>query len=524
MQKILLITLCCFQAMLAVGQQVYEKSFTSNFRPFMPVKMCRVGEQSYAFCGTRSHLTEASWDFTLTKMNVDGTVVFAKEYSEYSNIVFWDEATNILHLADGGYLITYFSDSTGAANYYPSAIRLDEQGEVVWNKSFNTSQQSRFFASFECENGDLIFGGHQEGVLGDDCIVLRTNQMGDTLWSRKLWVPGYGMEVIRDIQETKDHDIVALGNSPLGAGGIAACVAKFTADGDTLWAKTYGISSGSIDGYSIKELADGSFYIAGYVVSSNSNYGGFVAKIDANGQLLHTSVLGMDKNVVIFDLEILQSGDLVICGSLRETGASLDGFVALTDSLGSCKKAVTYSNWQWEEMRDLFLVGQNQCVAIGVSNSNAYSQPLPLIAKENPTMLNACDGLELIFQDTTLTIEVASGFTLSGNPLTTTLRTYVAFDIPMIDSLECTEFLEAGMEKVNDSDAYLYPNPASNKLFLGEPVSLSSSIEVYNSIGEKVKVAVSDGNFMDVSELEKGLYFVVFELQGERRSFLFVKE
>jgi hypothetical protein len=52
----------------------------------------------------------------------------------------------------------------------------------------------------------------------------------------------------------------------------------------------------------------------------------------------------------------------------------------------------------------------------------------------------------------------------------------------------------------------IYPNPAQDKLYIQGPKALS--FEIFNSIGERMITGNSIPDFIDLSTLQKGIYFV----------------
>lgn len=58
----------------------------------------------------------------------------------------------------------------------------------------------------------------------------------------------------------------------------------------------------------------------------------------------------------------------------------------------------------------------------------------------------------------------------------------------------------------NTDNAVIYPNPAQDKLYIQAPRSIS--FEIFNSIGERMITGNSIPDFIDISMLQKGIYFV----------------
>ena len=89
-------------------------------------------------------------------------------------------------------------------------------------------------------------------------------------------------------------------------------------------------------------------------------------------------------------------------------------------------------------------------------------------------------------------------------------------DIILAAFFEFTSVDENGMEAVS-----LYPNPASDKLYL-EGLEEECEISIYNVMGTKVKTTILQGDSeINISDLPAGLYFVRI---GNRHSLKFIKK
>ncbi len=104
----------------------------------------------------------------------------------------------------------------------------------------------------------------------------------------------------------------------------------------------------------------------------------------------------------------------------------------------------------------------------------------------------------------------------------------VLFEIPVVDfrfnlgNSAKVDFSSSVSEAISELDLSLYPNPASNVLYL--PVSISS-VSVFNTTGQLVIQKNISENQLDVSQLQSGIYnLVVQSLDSEQfNSFKFVK-
>lgn len=69
----------------------------------------------------------------------------------------------------------------------------------------------------------------------------------------------------------------------------------------------------------------------------------------------------------------------------------------------------------------------------------------------------------------------------------------------------------------------LYPNPSANKLYLNNYNHTIEKYQIYNSIGQKVNSTLYENQFIDISSLENGVYFLKLETEKGVEQLSFIK-
>lgn len=135
-----------------------------------------------------------------------------------------------------------------------------------------------------------------------------------------LWVVGYS--------DSANFPIVGSGST--SRGGIDGFVAKFAPDGELLWSTFLG-GTGTDQASQVAVDASGSVWVAGYTTSSgwitgggDTSFGGgtdaFVAKFQADGQLLWSSYLGGSNNDRAFGIGVDGAGNGYVSGYTESSG------------------------------------------------------------------------------------------------------------------------------------------------------------------------------------------------------------
>lgn len=116
---------------------------------------------------------------------------------------------------------------------------------------------------------------------------------------------GTAMDEAKSVKQTFDGGYIIVGTTTsFGAGGRDVLVIKTNAVGDTLWTKTLG---GAIDneyGYCVQQTLDSGYIVSGVAFSFNDVSGDvYVVKLAANGDIVWTRTyggLGYEWGVLIY--------------------------------------------------------------------------------------------------------------------------------------------------------------------------------------------------------------------------------
>ena len=310
-------------------------------------------------------------DYWLLKLDVEGNLQWSKTYGGSGE----DKGQQVIQTSDGGYALTGYAqsaDGDGSNNegFHDNwVIRLDAQGNILWERSFGFSGHDHSYDIIQTKNGGLFFTGHlditaarADGFTEKGTSLTRhgvgefwgtkLDSNGDIEWrsyfggsnnDRAFGVvqAGDGGFVMAGFSESNDFDIKN------NHGSYDFWVVKINERGELLWENAYGGSE--IDrSYSIVNTADGGYAIAGQTLSSDSdvgkNNGGsdfWLIKLDDDGNLVWESSFGGSGFELAEGLGEMSNGDFMIVGNSKsvdgdtnENSGENDIWIIRTDSNG----------------------------------------------------------------------------------------------------------------------------------------------------------------------------------------------
>ena len=239
----------------------------------------------------------------------------------------WDEPYAAYQTADGGYIIggTWAQWGAGTGNITNThqgdsdflIVRLDAQGQKLWDRSFGGASSDALYALQQTADGGFILGGLTwSGIGGNkttstfgsaDLWVVRTDASGNKLWDQTFG--GSSWDALRSLQQTADGGFILGGYSQSRPGGNKTSpnfgnddfwIIRLDANGDKIWDRSFGGLETDVL-MSLRQTSDGGFILAGPSFSGQSatktgtNYGQYdfwVVRTDPNGNALWDKTFG----------------------------------------------------------------------------------------------------------------------------------------------------------------------------------------------------------------------------------------
>jgi hypothetical protein len=218
-----------------------------------------------------------------------------------------------------------------------------------------------------------------------DLLVVRTDERGDTLWTRTFG--GSGAERGGAILSLPDGGfaLFASTSSPENLGGPAKgnmdlWLLRLNEEGNLLWQKRWGGAESDF-GESIALSPNGGFYLGAtiYRESCGGRLGAqdmAVMELDANGNILWQKDLGGNGNDTLSQLIVTKDGGLALIGKTESENLDALGnhgmydiLVARLDSKGTKLWSQVYGGWDWEWGTGILELGNGDFMVSGYTYS-----------------------------------------------------------------------------------------------------------------------------------------------------------
>lgn len=158
----------------------------------------------FIFGGTASLFGIITEAFYLVKLNNSGVVQWSKVYDG----VYSEGITSMKQIGDGGIIILGFSSGIPTvSNVATIILKTDSVGNSIWSKYYSDEDVASLAIEQTSDDGFIITGVISgSNFQGNDVLLIKTNPLGDTLWTRSYG--GAGTEIAHSVKQTLDGGFV----------------------------------------------------------------------------------------------------------------------------------------------------------------------------------------------------------------------------------------------------------------------------------------------------------------------------
>ncbi len=327
-------------------------------------------DEGYIICGLTSYDSNPlNSDFYIIKTDDYGDTMWCKIYPGHST----DSFVCIQQTSDSGYIVTGATSSIGSGNYDAILMKIDNDGDVIWFKTYGGPGPDYGNWCLEIDDGYIFVGStHSYGAGDSDIYLVRTDIVGDSVWTRTYG--GTGFDEPSEIQHTLDGGYIITGAiENVSNGDQDVILLKVDTSGLVEWQKIYG--SYLFDaGRSVQQTNDSGYIIAGLSGSYITGDGdGYIIKTDVNGDTLWTKKFGGSSIDRFYSVKQSSDYGFIITGQTTSYGAgSYDVLLLKQDSIGNTEWFETYGGTMGDGAFCIQLTNDGGYILSGITASMGF--------------------------------------------------------------------------------------------------------------------------------------------------------
>ncbi len=278
-------------------------------------------------------------DAWIMKLDENGDVEWSKTFGGKGFDIFMSVV-----VAEDGYIavgiLDYFGNTSDAW-----VIKVDKEGDEEWSKTFGGERVDAALSIKKSEEGFIIAGMTESfGFPDDDAWLIKIDKDGNEIWNKTYGV--IGIDLATDIEVVEDGYIFAGSVWPKWENRNARLI-KVDNDGNVIWQKEYD-KNGYEAIHSLRKTPDG-YILAGFTVSDTThNENAWLIKVDKKGNEIWNKEYPANNASHVYDVEIADSGYLFVGYTLA--GDISNGWMVRVDENGYVEYNRTFTQFEYSSI------------------------------------------------------------------------------------------------------------------------------------------------------------------------------
>ena len=249
--------------------------------------------------------------------------------------------------------------------------------DTAWTKTYHRgSDDDCKWIEETSDSGFVMIGlSHFSGNSWSDILLIKTNELGDILWTHTYGDSIIGQEVFC-VKEDFDGGFVIAGIKHLTSTLRKAWIIKTDSIGDTLWTYMFGGTTGA-EAQSISCTSDSGYIITGKKYDPGEFANVFLLKLDQNGEFEWVRTFGGGGYEEGYLVQQTSDGGYLVGGSIIELGG-FDFYLIKTNSLGIAEWSNTYGGEQNDHCTSALQTNDGGYLMFGESDSYIANSSLAI--------------------------------------------------------------------------------------------------------------------------------------------------
>jgi hypothetical protein len=243
----------------------------------------------YAIAGDIYDYGSTTADWFIVKTDAGGAI----QWTRTINRAAYDYACSIVQTTDGGYAIAGMSATGGVFSGDIYVVKLNSAGTYQWSKTYGGTHDEVAYTIIKTTDGGLAFAGYSNSFGPYNVFnFIKTDDLGNIQWNRLVGESGTGSHVYSIIQLADGSYVLAGEITPTGTGNYDMYIVKLNSSGSIIWTRTVA-GTGYDMANSIIQTTDGGFVLGGYTNSYGAGANDmYIVKLNSSGTLQWSKTVG----------------------------------------------------------------------------------------------------------------------------------------------------------------------------------------------------------------------------------------
>lgn len=502
--QLAILSLIIFTPVLQAQIHTFQRTFPASAKEYVGSPSATANNK-YIIGGSTTSFGNGGEDAFLLKVNNKGVEEWSRTYGDAMS-----QQIIYTHIDATGSI--WFCGYTETAGNGEDAIfgEADSTGNINWIKTYGGTGNERIRKILPGSSNDYYLIGYTTsgfGAGGTDMYLIKVDQNGDLIWDRSYG--GAGEDRFRDADFKSNGNLVVVGFSSSFGANNDAVAAELDTSGTVIWSNGFD-SQKSDKWHHVQVVNNDELIVAGSTkLDINGTTNPIMSRLSSTGSSIWSKVYLDTVYTNCFSVVNAHDGGLIMMGDSYPAPGRTDTqtvFFAKTDINGVLDWSMTVGG-SGDERRPRMLSTVDggyfstfyTTSFVTDTNHNIY------VIKMDANGNSGCNTNSISFgvNDTTLTIAGISLSTGSGSTQNNLSWTGVGANF-VHDTLCQSLVSELGNHFEDLWELLIYPNPSSQFVYLSEPVE---KLELVNFLGQSLMIK-NNTNVIDIGHLASGNYLL----------------
>ncbi len=295
-----------------------------------------------------------------------------------------------------------FMSAWPTSNYSSLAQLALEKLSKTWTKVIK-NDGSQKATSVATNNERAVVAGWTSSGTGPN---IQSLVYAFSLSGKQKWQAEYGdvgNEIIEDVLLQDDNSVLVVGHHRLSPSKpLIGFIISYSPSGEIQWQQRFEVKG--LKPVRVSPLPNGNLIIAGTIQESDNTSSGWIAELNASGEIVKTSKVQNTQSHEISDFQVLQDGNLAAVGNILPAGRNDKNFwfarmtksgEIITERNAGGPKLDTYNAVALNNTGELITVGESRsfskdnldAIAVRVASNNKMT-PKPMLLKKDDQLVD----------------------------------------------------------------------------------------------------------------------------------------
>ena len=162
----------------SLGNVLWNKVYGGSAAD-IAMSVCHTNDGGFFVCGHSNSFANGDYDIYLVKTDANGVEIWSKTYGGDD----WETAKRIIPLNDGNFAIIGTTYSYGAGNADVWLLKIDSEGEIIWDLTFGTEKDETGNGVCTIDDGNImIVSTFETETDGLDIFFAKIDLAGNVLF------------------------------------------------------------------------------------------------------------------------------------------------------------------------------------------------------------------------------------------------------------------------------------------------------------------------------------------------------